>query len=114
MAEPVSRATVSLPRPILARVDRLARAEYRSRSDIVRRALVAYLDAPAPTRPLRPEAFAEAAERLPEAPPAPDEIAAFARRRSPAGRGGTVSLAALNQTLGQVAGRGRPKRPARA
>jgi Arc/MetJ-type ribon-helix-helix transcriptional regulator len=101
------RATVTLPRPILARLDRLARRHYRSRSDIVRQALIAYLD-PA-TAPLSPAAFAAA--RLPEALPEPGEIAALARSRT-SGAGAPTTLAALCRQLGHMGRRTAKKRRA--
>ena len=111
MPSAFQRATVTLPRPVLKRVDRLARAQYRSRSDIVRHALMAYLDRGAAIRRLHPDDFDAAVARIPLAEPLPDEIA-IARRARKFGRDDRMSLDEFNRRIGYVARRTKKKRDA--
>jgi Arc/MetJ-type ribon-helix-helix transcriptional regulator len=107
------RATVTLPPPILSRIDRLARAHYRSRSDVVRNALIDYLarHGGGGARPLGAEAAAATIAGLPVALPQADEVAALARARA-AGVGARTTLAAVKRRFRHVARRSAKKRRA--
>ncbi|MBM3568156.1 MAG: ribbon-helix-helix protein, CopG family [Alphaproteobacteria bacterium] len=68
--------SISLPRAMAAQLDRVRKAEHRTRSELVREALRHYVSA-ASTRAVRARAAA-----LPEVEPEADEIAAVAAGRA--------------------------------
>ncbi len=87
--------TISLPRAMAAQVEKIRKAEHRTRSELVREALRTYFTL---------------AQRFPEDHATPAELRAFQQGRRAFARGRAVTLAQLLNELEPLNSRPRPKK----
>src|SRR5262245_10885767 len=93
--------TVSLPSELLKKVDRVRKAQYRGRSELVREALVLYFDPELAARTARPPVYT----------PTAAERRAIAKGRAEIARGEYLTVDELFQGLDRRRGKARPKSP---
>ncbi len=92
MSRTTSTLTISLPPAMLAQLERVRKAEHRTRSELLREALRTYFSI-----------------RVPEITPTPGELRAIRRGRAAVGRGDYVTLDQLRDELGSSSRRARKK-----
>ena len=92
MSRTTSTFTISLPPAMLAQLERVRKAEHRTRSELLREALRTYFSS-----------------RVPEIAPTPAELRAIRRGRAAVGRGDYVTLDQVRDELGSSSRRPRKK-----
>jgi len=92
MSRTTSTLTISLPPAMLAQLERVRKAEHRTRSELLREALRTYFSI-----------------RVPEIAATPAELRAIRRGRAAVGRGDYVTLDQLRDELGSSSRRSRKK-----
>ena len=92
MPRTTSTFTISLPPAMLAELERVRKAEHRTRSELLREALRTYFS-----------------KRIPEIAPTPAELRAIRRGRAAIARGEHVTLDDLRHELGAAPRRSRKK-----